>query len=202
MQPQFADKCPWRQLGGSDWRQLLSMQPQFADTCCWRKLESIDWSRLLKAQPQFADKCPDWFDRLVYQPGLAAVFDDWNKIARSDWPTLLAAQPVLAEKFGRWERIRSWSWPSLLVAQPQFADRCERWAKFDSHDWCSILRVHPEFLEIYRSMELPPDCCCALKQTQEISGTVSRKPRRRSPRDSDEVDGINRTPGIPISIPQ
>ena len=41
-----------------DWSKLLQLKPEYADKCPWEKLDGTEWRWLLEKQPQFADKRP------------------------------------------------------------------------------------------------------------------------------------------------
>ena len=72
--PEFADKCDWSKLDGSDWVSLLEEKPEFADKCDWTKLFKDDWERLFEKRPEFADKCDPSMIRSA--PPKRDFFDD------------------------------------------------------------------------------------------------------------------------------
>lgn len=40
---EFAEKCLWTRLDGSDWAELLAVRPAFSDKCRWKTLKDRDW---------------------------------------------------------------------------------------------------------------------------------------------------------------
>ena len=45
-----ADTQP-QELSGSQWGKLISLAPEYADKCNWDNLNGSDWAALLQKQP-------------------------------------------------------------------------------------------------------------------------------------------------------
>ena len=150
-QPQFADKCPWEKLNGYAWCILLGKQPQFADKCPWNQLGGGAWASLLSEQPQFADKCQleklDGYDwaHILSEQPQFAGKCPWEKLSGTNWAVLLGKQPEFADKCP-WEKLDGSDWAVLLRKQPQFADKCP-WEKLDDSDWKKLLSEQPQFAD-------------------------------------------------------
>ena len=152
-QPQFADKCHWREFSAGNWAELIGNQPQFADKCdAWDQFNGGCWALLLRMQPQFADRCDwamledwNWSTLLSEQPQFADKCGIWEKMSPHSIGLLLAAQPQFADKFD-FTRLNGECWTRILRRQPQFADRCD-WKLLDGGDWEMLLLAQPQFAD-------------------------------------------------------
>ena len=141
---------------GALWRQLLLSQPQFADKCDWEKLEGSDLSELLKGCPQLSVHCNmgklsgrDWVSLLIVRPEFSTKCD-WSQLDGHHWADLLAQQPQFYECC-EWDKLNGENWAALLREQPQFAYKC---------DWEKLYSCSPEIVP-YRWEDIrweDPDC--------------------------------------------
>jgi len=134
LQPILVEMCPWDNLNGWNWADLLKKRPQFAGKCDWDKLSGLDWAELVSEQVHFKDRCP------------------WSIFDGGDWAILLAKQPQFAGKC-KWDTLGVMEWFSLLQMQPKFEDKCPWNLLFDvarldddyCSEWISLLQAQPKF---------------------------------------------------------
>lgn len=117
--PEFEDRCPWEQLGPTDWHDILMERPEFIRRAPKKITVSFmtanQWLEVLIAHPELD----------AYVPAAKSLFKRDSQAIGNLWATLLSRHPEFA-KYEPWKRLRGADWKKVLCQQPQFIVNYER----------------------------------------------------------------------------
>lgn len=139
-------------MAPADWVELLSADGTWFPFCPWGDLNGQEYAEILSANPDAASYIPDW--SRISPHGWAMMlrettrFDDHPecRFALLNPADVLEKRPELESRFD-FSKLRGWQWSDLIRKVPKFAAECP-FDRFSENDWSSFILHDPRLSEI------------------------------------------------------
>ena len=177
-------------MAPADWVELLSADGTWLEFCPWGDLNGREYAEILSANPDVASKIPDW--SRISPAGWAMMlrktkrFDDDDRLkcrfAMLNPADVLEKRPELESRFD-FSKLRGWQWSDLIRKVPKFAEKCP-FDRFSEGDWEGFIVHDPRLSEIDEIISRNRGVKALESLLQKKTGLVERR--------SDEQDQIEK----------
>lgn len=177
-------------MAPADWVELLSADGTWLEFCPWGDLNGREYAEILSANPDAASKIPDW--SRISPAGWAMMlratpkFDDDDhlkcRFALLNPADVLEKRPELESRFD-FSKLMGWQWSDLIRKVPKFAEKCP-FDRFSEGDWEGFILHDPRLSEIDEIISRNRGVRALESLLQKRPGLVERR--------SDEQDQIEK----------
>lgn len=177
-------------MAPADWVELLSADGTWLPFCPWGDLNGQEYAEILSANPDAASYIPDW--SRISPDGWAMMLrettrfdneignDKKCRVALLNPADVLEKRPELESRFD-FSKLRGWQWSDLIRKAPKFAEKCP-FDRFSEDDWEGFISHGPRLSEIDEIISRNRGVRALESLLQKRPGLVERR--------SDEQDQI------------